>query len=132
MWVRRCLAVPAANAPYARQLCATVAGASGTGMWASLGSSPTGAAPATYYIDEGPVRDDFAGLLPFWTIDPLTQAKTLVSPGAAATVAALANAAGMVTTQAAVQALFDAVDVTGQAQEAAHARLGVIQIQAAL
>lgn len=50
--VRRCLIVTAANQVAAQNLCAALAGQSGTGMFRA-GLSTTGNLPATHYISEG-------------------------------------------------------------------------------
>ena len=134
MWVRRCLTVPAANVAFAQNLCATVAGPSGAGMWITP-LSPTGIAPATHYITEGCIQSNFAGLLPLWTIGADGVTRTLVNPGNAAYVAAAATAAGMTTTQTQVQALYDLVDIVDSTSSGPFpnmARMGLKMIVAAV
>lgn len=119
-WTHRCLIVPDSHVAFARELSATVAGASGTGMYTTP-LSPTGELPATHWISAGLIQADFAGLMPLTTHgDEIT-----TTPGNAAVVAHLATKAGMSVTAAQVQALFDASDTTEQTHQQALDRLGL-------
>ena len=119
-WTYRCLIVPDSHAAFARELSATVAGASGAGMYTTP-LSPTGEMPATHWISAGRIQADFAGLMPLTTHGE----DVTITPGNAAVVANLATKAGMSVTAAQVQALFDVSDTTAQTHQQALDRLGL-------
>jgi hypothetical protein len=54
--------VAAQDQTTAQQLAVGMAGSSGANMWV-IGLSPTGVAPATFYISNGMIQDNFAALL---------------------------------------------------------------------
>jgi len=60
--VYRCVVVTAAIRDDVRDMVVALAGDTHTGMW-SIGLSATGQAPATHYINSGPVRVEMAALL---------------------------------------------------------------------
>ena len=110
-WTHRCIVVPVANLPLARDLCAATAGPSGVNMWpAGANFSATGLAPGTSAINEGSMQTQFAGLLPFDTITVGALGvitKTRTSPGDATTAASMATTNGYTVTALTVQALYD-------------------------
>lgn len=122
----RCLIIPDAQAAYARELSAVVAGPAGDGMYTTP-LSPTGAEPVTHWISAGIISDEFAAMLPLTTYpldaDPITTA------GNPEAIAMLANSASYITTPESVQALFDASDVTEQEAHEAIARMGLVMAQ---
>ena len=125
-YVQRCLIVPAAYAPLARALCAGVApGGSGLGMF-TTGLSATGQAPASHFISEGMITDEFAYLLPLKAFD--AEGVATITPGQPETIVTLA--AGAATLEQ-VNALLAAVDVTQQDPQDAIARLGLQMVQVA-
>lgn len=126
VWTYRAIIVPDAQVTYARELSAAVAGSAGEGMYTTP-LSATGAEPATHWISAGLISEDFAALLPLTTYP--ADAEPVHTPGNAAQVAELANAAGYATTEAQVQALFDASDVTEQEAHEVMARLGLQMVQ---
>lgn len=105
--VYRCVIVPAALRDTCRALVVQMAGPTHADMW-STGLSATGQAPATHYINAGPVRVELAAMLD----DP----------------ALLAAGTGIPLEQA--QAILAACDVSDDQPEAAMARLGLSQINA--
>lgn len=112
-WVHSTLITPAAHVELARQLASGIAGSSGTGMWLTE-LSADGAAPATHYISAGLIQEQFAALM-----------------GDAQTTLAYATAAGIVTTLAEIQALYDASTI--RADEDPHAviaELGLVIMRA--
>ena len=126
-WTYRALVVPDAQVTYARALTAAVAGPAGAGMFTAP-LSPTGQEPATHWMSAGMIADEFAALLPLTTYPP--DAEPIHTPGQPDTVAAmLANEAGYETTTEAVQALFDASDITEQDPQVVMARLGLAMVQ---
>lgn len=126
IWTYRCLIVPDAHVQFARDLCAAVAGPAGAGMFTAP-LSATGQEPATHWISAGLISEDFAALLPLTTYP--ADAEPVHTPGNAAQVAELANATGYATTEAHVQALFDASDITEQDPQQAMNRLGLQMVQ---
>lgn len=80
--------VAAQDQVLAQQLAAGLAGPAGVGMWTTP-CSPTGAAPATHFITEGPIDEQFAAML-----------------GDADATFAAAQAAGAPVTLAAIQGLY--------------------------
>ena len=73
------------NLDYARELAATVAGPSGSGMWTTP-LSATGQEPATHWISAGLISEDFAALLPLTTYPE--DAEPITTPGNPEAVAA--------------------------------------------
>ena len=128
----RTLIVPAAALANSRALAAGLSDG-GVGMW-TTGLSPTGAAPATHYISSGIIDSDFAAILPLAVYErafdaqgaPLGWSQASSLPGSAATVRDMALSRGQPgVTHGAVQALFDAADVTEQGPQEAMSRLGL-------
>ena len=126
VWTYRAIIVPDAQVTYARELFAAVAGPAGAGMFTSP-LSATGQEPATHWISAGLISEDFAAMLPLTTYP--TDAEPITTPGNPEAVAMLANEAGYETTTEAVQALFDASDVTEQEAHEVMARLGLQMVQ---
>ena len=126
VWTYRAIIVPDAQVNYARELSAAVAGPAGDGMYTTP-LSATGQEPATHWISAGLISEDFAALLPLTTYP--ADAEPITTPGNPEAVAMLANEAGYETTTEAVQALFDASDVTEQEAHEVMARLGLQMVQ---
>ena len=122
----RNLIVPAANVDLARAIAASF-GPGGSGMWTTP-LSATGADPASHYISSGFVPPEFAYMVPCqtWETDE-NGAWVLVSsePGDPVAVYTAATEAGVICTQAEVDALFAAADVTAQEPFVAMGRLGL-------
>jgi hypothetical protein len=120
---RRCMIVENAHAPLARALAVGLAGDAGDRMWITP-LSPTGNLPATHWITEGIISDEFAALMPLWEVaEDGTLAQ--VSPGMADAVYAQAQALGSPVTLAQINALFAHCDITSQEPFTAMARLGL-------
>lgn len=124
------LIVAAQDAPLARQIAAAF-GPGGVGMWTTPLSS-TGADPASHYISSGYIPADFAYLVPSqtWALDE-DGAWVLVSstPGDPVAVYQAATEAGVICTQAEVDAIFASADVTEQEPFVAMGRLGLRIVQ---
>ena len=127
IWTYRCLIVTDAHVQFARDLCASVAGPAGAGMFTAP-LSATGQEPATHWISAGLIAGDFSALLPLTTYPE--DAEPITTPGNPEAVATLANEAGYTTTPEQVQALFDASDVTEQEAQQVMVRLGLQMVQA--
>lgn len=125
-WSKRTIIVPEPFVEAARAACAALAGSSGTGMFIAQ-LSANGSLPATHYISAGCIEQDFADLLPLTTVTYAEDGTPTVTtrPGDAATVTALATAAGLVMSAADVGALLTAADVSGQEPFSVIARLGL-------
>lgn len=122
----RNLIVPAANVDLARAIAASF-GPGGSGMWTTP-LSANGLDPASHYISSGFVPEQFAYMVPCQTWEQDEDGVwTLVSsePGDPVAVYEAASAAGVSTTQAEVDALFAAADVTTQEPFVAMGRLGL-------
>ena len=123
MWLHRTLIITAAQRDLAAQLCATLAGAGGSGMFITALSSD-GAEPATHYISSGLIEDNFAALLP---LDALVDdAWTRTYAGLPETIVQLYNATdNPPVTLNQVTAVFASADVSEEDPHAAMARLGL-------
>lgn len=120
-WKYPTIVVPDEHVVLARLLAETLAGPTGAGMWTTA-VSQTGSPPPASWVTQGPLRKDFADLMPLtsYATDPPTH-----RPGNAALVAMLAGQAGVPVTPEQVQALFDAADISDQPVFDALARLGL-------
>jgi hypothetical protein len=119
---RRCMIVEDAHAQLARALAVGLAGPSGDRMWVTP-LSASGNLPATHWITEGVIGDEFAALMPLWEVaedGTLTQ----VSPGQAGVIAAQSG-----VPLAQIEALFAHCDITTQEPFAAMARKGLQMVQ---
>lgn len=122
----RTLIVPAANVELARQIAASF-GPGGEGMWTTP-LSASGSDPATHYISSGYVPPEYGYLVPLqvWAQDENGDWVLVGSePGDSVAVYTAATAQGVVCTQADVDALFAAADVTEQEPFVAMGRLGL-------
>ena len=128
MWLYRNLIISAAQRDLAADICATLAGAGGSGMFITA-LSPSGAEPATHYISSGLIEDRFAALLPLDAM--VDDVWTRISDGLAGTVVDLYNEAKPDTpiTLEQVQAVFAAADVCEEEPLVAMARLGLQMVQ---
>ena len=126
MDIFRTLIVPTAYVDLARAIAASF-GPGGDGMWTTP-LSADGLDPASHYISSGFVPEQFAYMVPCqtWEQDE-TGAWVLVSsePGDPVAVYTAASEAGVICTQAEVDALFAAADVTTQEPFVAMGRLGL-------
>lgn len=126
MDIFRTLIVPAANVELARQIAASF-GPYGVGMWTTP-LSASGSDPATHYISSGYVPPEYGYLVPCqWWGQDQDGSWVLVSsePGDPVAVYTAATENGVVCTQADVDALFAAADVTEQEPFIAMGRLGL-------
>ena len=127
----RTMICPADHIALARSICATLAPSGGFAMF-GVGLSATGAGPATHYVSTGHIDEAFANLMPLteWTQNADGEWGFIVwSKGEPEVVVALCAEAGFQTTQAEVEALFAASDVTEQEPFTAFARLGLVMVQ---
>jgi hypothetical protein len=126
MDIFRTLIVPATSVDLARAI-ATSFGPGGEGMWTTP-LSASGSDPATHYISSGFVPPEYGYLVPLqvWTQDQDGDWVLVASePGDPVAVYNAATAQGVVCTQADVDALFAAADVTEQEPFVAMGRLGL-------
>lgn len=125
----RTLIVPTANVDLARAVGASF-GPGGAGMWTTP-LSATGIDPATHYISTGYVPPEYGFLVPLqvWVLDQNGD-WVLVStePGDPVAVYMAATSQGVVCTQADIDALFAAADVTEQEPFTAMGRMGLTMI----
>ena len=122
----RNLIVPTAYVDLARAIAASF-GPGGMGMWTTP-LSTTGLDPASHYISSGFVPEAFAYMVPLQVWEQNEDgAWVLVSsePGDPVAVYTAATEAGVSCTQAEVDALFAAADVTVQEPFVAMGRLGL-------
>ena len=118
--------LPAANAPFARNLVAALS-PGGTGMFTTP-LNATGVGVATHYVSTGYISEQVASLMPLQTWEQDEQGAwvmTASTPGDAATVRVAALSKGFNCTLAEVQALFTAADGTAQEPFTAMGRLGL-------
>lgn len=128
MWLHRSILVSAAQRDLAADICATLAGAGGSGMFMTA-LSADGAEPATHYISSGLIEDNFAALLP---LDALVDdVWTRIYPGMPAVVVSAYNEAvpDAPITLDQVNAVFASADVSEEDPHAAMARLGLQMVQ---
>ena len=134
-WAFRTLICTAATTPLARDIAATLSPTAGQNMWLT-GLSATGNAPATHYVSTGLIGPEFAALVPeqVWEQNPSTGAwtKTSSTPGDPVACYQMCIAGGLTITQAQVNAVYAAADVTTQEPFTAFARLGLKMVQVAL
>ena len=134
-WAFRTLITTAATTPLARDIAATLSPTAGQNMWLT-GLSATGNAPATHYVSTGLISPEFAALVPeqVWEQNPSTGAwtKTSSTPGDPVLCYQMCIAGGLTVTQAQVNAVYAAADVTMQEPFVAFARLGLKMVQVAL
>jgi hypothetical protein len=127
----RTLIVTDLDAPTARQIAETLAPTGGSRMWLT-GLSPTGQPPATHYVSTGLIGPDFAAMVPctFWANEDGVWVETGSEPGNAALVAMACGMAEppLVITEAEVQAIMDASDISDQEPFVAFGRLGLVLI----
>lgn len=132
-WAFRTLIVPTAQAQLARDIAATLSPA-GANMWLT-GLSATGNAPATHYVSTGLISPEFAALVPEQTWEQDANGdwvQTGSTPGDSVLCYQMCVAAGMSVTQAEVDAVYAAADVTAQEPFVAFGRLGLVMVQEAL
>ena len=129
-WAFRTLICTAATTPLARDIAATLSPA-GANMWLT-GLSATGSAPATHYVSTGLISPEFAALVPeqTWEQDENGDwVQTGSTPGDSVLCYQMCVAAGMSVTQAEVDAVYAAADVTEQEPFVAFERLGLVMVQ---
>ena len=111
-YVHRCMIVPAAQAPLARELVVTLAGAPAANMF-TTGLSASGDIPFTHYVSTGMIEEQFAQVL----ADPALMAMLCVS-------------VGRQITELECTALLTACDVSTEEPHVALARLGLSMLTA--
>ena len=134
MWDFRTLITTAATTPLARDIAATLSPSGGQQMWLT-GLSATGNAPATHYVSTGLISPEFAALVPeqVWEQDANGDwVQTGSTPGDPVLCYQMCVAAGMSVTQAEINAVYAAADVTAQEPFVAFGRLGLVMVQEAL
>ena len=130
-WSFRTLITTAATTPLARDIAATLSPSGGQNMWLT-GLSATGNAPATHYVSTGLISPEFAMLVPeqMWEQDENGDwVQTSSSPGDPVLCYQMCVAGGLTVTQAQVNAVYAAADVTQQEPFTAFARLGLQMVQ---
>ncbi len=130
MDIFRTLICPSANVELARSIAASF-GPGGEGMWTTP-LSADGLDPASHYISTGYIPAEFAYLVPCqtWVQDEDgAWVMTGSEPGDPVAVYTTAFEAGVECTQADVDALFAASDVTEQDPFVAMGRIGVQIVQ---
>jgi hypothetical protein len=130
-WSFRSLICTAATTPLARDIAATLSPSGGQNMWLT-GLSATGNAPATHYVSTGLISPEFAMLVPeqVWEQDENGDwVQTSSSPGDPVMCYEMCIAGGLTVTQAQVDAVYAAADVTQQEPFVAFARLGLQMVQ---
>ena len=133
-WSFRTLICTAATTPLARDIAATLSPSGGQQMWLT-GLSATGNAPATHYVSTGLISPEFAALVPeqVWEQDENGDwVQTGSTPGDPVLCYQMCVAAGMSVTQAEIDAVYAAADVTAQEPFVAFERLGLVMVQEAL
>ena len=134
-WAFRTLITTAATTPTARSIAVTLSPTGGQNMWIA-GLSATGNAPATHYVSTGLISPEFATLVPeqVWQWNATTSQWTLVSstPGDPVACYQMCIAGGLTITQAQVNAVYAAADVTVQNPFVAFSRLGLQLVRTAL
>lgn len=127
-WIYRNLIVAAAQRDLAADICATLAGAGGSGMFTTP-LSADGAEPATHYISSGLIEDNFAALLPLDAM--VDDVWTRTYAGLPETIVQLYNEAKPDTpiTLNEVIVVFAEADVSEQDPHQAMARLGLQIVQ---
>jgi hypothetical protein len=122
----RTLIVPDAFAPLARSIAGALSG-SGVQMWTTA-LSADGTAPATHWVSTGWIPPAWQIMVPtqFWRYNGTQWIKTGETPGDPILVYQQATAAGVVTTQAEVDALFAVADVTELEPLMVFDRLGLM------
>ena len=133
-WAFRTLITTAATTPLARDIAATLSPAGGQQMWLT-GLSATGNAPATHYVSTGLISPEFAALVPeqVWEQDANGNwVQTGSTPGDPVLCYQMCVAAGMSVTQAQVNAVYAAADVTAQEPFVAFSRMGLKMVQVPL
>jgi hypothetical protein len=126
MDIFRTLIVPDAFVELARQIAASF-GQGGAGMWTSP-LSANGKEPAKYWISTGYVPPEYEYLIPCQTWKQGKDGVWIITgsaPGDPVAVYTTATSQGVKCTQADVDALFAASDVTTQEPFTAMGRLGV-------
>ena len=133
-WSFRTLICTAATTPLARDIAATLSPSGGQQMWLT-GLSATGNAPATHYVSTGLISPEFAALVPeqVWEQDANGDwVQTGSTPGDPVLCYQMCVAAGMTVTQAQVNAVYAAADVTAQEPFVAFSRMGLKMVQVPL
>ena len=133
-WAFRTLICTAATTPLARDIAATLSPTGGQTMWLT-GLSATGNAPATHYVSTGLISPEFAALVPeqVWEQDANGDwVQTGSTPGDPVLCYQMCVAAGMTVTQAQINAVYAAADVTAQEPFVAFGRMGLKMVQVPL
>ena len=127
MWIYRNLIIASPQRDLAADICATLAGAGGSGMFTTP-LSADGAAPATHYISSGLIEDNFAALLPLDAM--VDDVWTRTYAGLPETIVQLYNATdNPPVTLDQVTAVFATADVSEEDPHQAMERLGLQMVQ---
>ena len=128
IWVHRTMIVPQAFRSLAQQLCAGLAGPSGTNMF-GVDLGPAVGGPTTQGMSTGLIQPQFAGLMPLDAWDADAGAYTRLDNGQPEQIVAGAAALGVMLPLATVQALLAAVHVTEEPWQQALAQQGLFMVQ---
>ena len=134
MWDFRSLIIPTAQVQLARDIAATLSPSAGQNMWLT-GLSATGSAPATHYISTGLISPEFAALVPCQTWEQDKNGNWVMvssTPGDPVLCYQMCVAAGLSVTQAQVNAVYAAADVTAQEPFVAMGRMKLKMVQVPL
>ncbi len=133
MDIFRTLIVPAANVALARSIGSSF-GPGGSGMWTTP-LSASGSDPATHYISTGYVPPEYGFLVPTQTWVQGEDGDWVLinsTPGNPAAVYDHCVETGVSCTQADIDALFAAADVTEQEPSTAKGRMGLVMVSSPL
>ena len=133
-WDFRTLTIPTSQVQLARDIAATLSPSGGQQMWLT-GLSATGSAPATHYVSTGLISPEFAALVPeqVWEQDANGDwVQTGSTPGDPVLCYQMCVAQGMTVTQAQINAVYAAADVTAQEPFVAFSRMGLKMVQVPL
>ena len=134
-WAFRTMITTAATTATARSIAVTLSPTGGQYMWITP-LSASGNLPATHYISTGLISPEFAMLVPeqVWQWNAATSQWVKVSstPGDPVMCYQMCVDGGLSITQAQVNAVYAAADVTEQEPFVAFSRLGLKIVQTAL
>ena len=123
IWLHRSIIIASPQRDLAADICETLAGAGGSGMFVTP-LSADGAEPATHYISSGLIEDNFAALLPLDAM--VDDVWTRTYAGLPETIVQLYNATdNPPVTLEQVTAVFATADVSEEDPHQAMARLGL-------
>jgi len=134
-WAFRTLITTAATTATAQSIAVTLSPTGGQNMWITP-LSASGNEPATHYVSTGLISPEFAMLVPeqVWEWDAANSQWMMVSstPGDPVLCYQMCVDGGLSITQAQVNAVYAAADVTEQEPFVAFSRLGLKIVQTPL